>query len=68
MTSEKTANYGLPHYLPGDHPDFLTEINKAYETIDAALALNADMIEDVRENINVLTERIKALETAIGKE
>lgn len=68
MSTEKTANYGLPHYLPDDHPDFLVEINKAYETIDEALELNARMIIDVQASLRALTQRVEALETAVAKE
>ena len=76
MSSEQTTNYGLPQYCPGDHPDFLTEINKAYMTIDSELhslrsavsndaqmmaAANAT-IEALSKQILLLTERVEALE------
>lgn len=37
MFSKKTDNYGLPQWDYADHPDFLNDMNPAYNTIDTEL-------------------------------
>lgn len=68
MCSETTANFGLPHYLPNDHPDFLTEINRAYETIDTYLYEVTTDIAMLKSSLEGLTDRIKNIERAVGEE
>lgn len=61
MCSETTKNIGLPHYEPTDHPDFLDEINKAYETIDAQIASLYATVSSQSETIADLNKQIGQL-------
>ena len=63
MCSEKTPNYGLPHYLPNDHPDWLDEINAAFTTIDKELAMLASEIVNMKTNMYEKANKTSTVET-----
>lgn len=42
--TNKTPNYDLPQYVAGDKPQFLTDLNDAFSTIDATMHENATAI------------------------
>lgn len=76
MSSNTTPNYGLPQYAANDHPDFLTEINEAYKTIDTvlntlsvaetnnhnALQTLSSTVETLAASVADLATRVQALE------
>lgn len=66
MCSEKTVNLDLPHYLPSDHPDFLCEINDAYEKLDSTIKELQVQTENLYDTFKNLTTRIEQLENAVG--
>ena len=54
MYSKETKNINLPQWTPNDHPDFLTDMNTAMETIDRAIGA-------VDENMTINNKKIAAL-------
>lgn len=66
MAGEKTTYYGLPQYGPHDHPDFLTEINEAYRTIDTELNRLSTLAESNSKLITAAMETIEALSTQVS--
>ena len=62
MCSSETPNLKLPQYGHGDHPDFLTEINKAYMTLDI-------VITELRGTCSIIEQQLKTLtEAVLGEE
>lgn len=65
MFSNKTEKLGLPQWSPTDHPDFLTDINGAFKTIDSLGDLKGNQ-EDQATAIDNLTLQVTNLtQTAI---
>lgn len=75
-STNKTEHYGLPQYVPSDHPDFLTDFNNAFKKIDDVLYQlassastvetqtnqNSSSIVTINQSIADLTTRVQALE------
>lgn len=61
--TDKTANYNLPQWVGSDHPDFLTDLNPAYETIDTELNKNATNITAMSQDVSNVVEGIGKLTT-----
>lgn len=61
--TDKTVNYNLPQWVGTDHPDFLTDLNPAYETIDTELNKNATNITAMSEDVKNVVEGIDKLTT-----
>lgn len=70
FTGEATSNLGLPQWLGGDHPEWLNDMNPAFQKIDESIGeltgtaneaskLITEIIPIVTEN----TEKISALDT-----
>lgn len=56
ITVTKTVNYGLTHFEPQDHPDFLTDYNRDMEIIDQILS-------ELQDNIGLLRDENKELKS-----
>lgn len=63
---KKTDNYGLTHYEPQDHPDFLTDYNRDMEIIDQIMAQNADNNSSAMDDIKTLQARCDNLQSQIN--
>lgn len=54
--TNSTSNYQLPQFLGSDKPQWLTDVNPAYETIDGAMHTNAENITSVTNSFNNFKE------------
>lgn len=68
--SEQTAHYGLPHWLGDDKPTFLSDMNGAFEDIDAGMYEAKQAGEQgqadaqtVDGKVTALTARVETLES-----
>lgn len=61
--TDKTVNYDLPQWVGSDHPDFLTDLNPAYEKIDTELNKNATNITAMSQDVSNVVEGIDKLTT-----
>ena len=61
MYSKKTPNLGLPQWGMKDHPDFLTDINEAFETIDSKVGTVPGTISKVVAQLDTLTDAYQSL-------
>lgn len=68
--SEQTAHYGLPHWLGDDKPTFLSDLNGAFEDIDAGIYEAKQAGEQgqadaatVDGKVTTLTGRVETLES-----
>lgn len=59
MTSGTTENLNLPQYEMHDHPDFLTEINEAFRTIDSAITELQAEVALIKESVTSLGRSLK---------
>lgn len=53
-STNTTKYYGFPQYGFKDHPDFLNEINKAYEKMDYELHRLREDIESINEKLKII--------------
>lgn len=68
MFSKETKNLGLPQWQPKDHPDFLTDMNEAFEKIDGGITEakeNDDLVKATAEAVDTLNEKVASLETTV---
>lgn len=56
--SNQTPNYGLPQWAGTDSPQFLTDMNEAFKTIDDQMKINSEGGEDVSNELRQLSQEI----------
>lgn len=56
MFAKATENLGLPQWQPKDHPDFLTDMNKAFRDIDSAYGETTHSLDEITESFTEITE------------
>lgn len=70
FTGEATPNLGLPQWLGGDHPEWLNDMNPAFQKIDETIGVLTGtaneankLIKDIIPIVTENTEKIAALDT-----
>lgn len=66
FTGTPTPILKLPQYNPHDHPDFLTEINKAFATIDKHAGKVNSEITVLQNQVEILQNQLKQLRVDAG--
>lgn len=66
FTGEPTRFLKLPQYEAKDHPDFLTDFNQAFRTIDASAMKNSNSIEYLQRELEVARQEIRQLRIDVG--
>lgn len=71
MYSEQTENLGLPQWQPKDHPDFLTDVNEAFEKLDTAISTiegaSPEVVEALGERVTESEKRLDDLAVAVSE-
>lgn len=63
--TNKTPNYDLPQWVAGDKPQFLTDMNNAYSTIDATMHELALEQTTAETELTQLQTQIQTLSTSV---
>ena len=66
FSGEKTPQLGLPQYNPNDHPDFLTDINKAFMEIDTFASKSVKKVNELSRRVAVLEQELKQTRVDAG--
>lgn len=56
--SKQTTNYGLPQWIGTDSPQFLTDMNEAFATIDNQMKVNSEGGEDVSNELRDIRQTV----------
>lgn len=56
--SKQTPNYGLPQWIGTDSPQFLTDMNEAFATIDNQMKVNSEGGEDVSNELREIRQTV----------
>lgn len=65
MYTKTTQNLKLPQWTFNDHPDFLTDINNAFEVIDTSYGEQGQVTAEMKENIQTLIVGMKTVEESL---
>lgn len=66
MYTKTTPNLKLPQWGFNQHPDFVTDFNEAFQTIDKAYGEQGAVTEEMKENISTLTTAMKGVEDSVA--
>lgn len=67
MFAKATENLKLPQWQPKDHPDFLTDMNKAFRDIDSAYSKTTHSLDIITESVEEITETNKNQSELLGQ-
>lgn len=66
MYTKTTENIKLPQWGMKDHPDWLTDMNEAFQTIDKSYGEQGQVTEEMKENIKTLTTAMQGVEETVA--
>lgn len=64
--SKQTPNYGLPQWIGTDSPQFLTDMNEAFATIDNQMKVNSEGGEDVSNELREIRQTVTDVQGEIS--
>lgn len=67
--SATTGKLGLPQWVKGtkDHPDFLTDMNQAFEKIDGFAERTDNTVDGLPEQVNELAALVESMQEDVGE-
>lgn len=64
--SKQTPNYGLPQWIGTDSPQFLTDMNEAFATIDNQMKVNSEGGEDVSNELREIRQTVTGVQGEVS--